>query len=59
MHHDLVVAGEGIQEAEQFTPRGIVYQGIDAGQRVRILWAGFVEIREVDTHSPLPICFLY
>ena len=54
MHANLVVPRESIQEAKESTPRGIVYQGVDAGQQVGVLWTGFIKIHEVHTHPPLP-----
>jgi len=54
MHADLVVPRESIQEAKEPTPLGVVYQGVDAGQRVGVIGTSFIKICEIHTHPPLP-----
>ena len=56
-HLDLVIAREGIQEAQQVTLGGGVGDLVDARERERILWAGMVEVGEVDTHAFLSSFF--
>ena len=58
VHIDLVVAGKGIHKAEKFMACGGVHDEVDPWQREVILWACFVYVGEVDTESPLAICFL-
>jgi len=55
MHLNLVIPRKDIQEAEHLATRGTVYQRVNAWQRVRVLWARLVEVREVNAHPPLPI----
>ena len=57
IHTDLVVAGEGVHEAEEFmTDRGVHYE-INPRLRETILWAGPVDVREIDAKPPLVVCF--
>ena len=58
VHTDLVVAREGIHEAEEFmTGHGVHYE-INLRQRETILWAGPVDVCEIDAKSPLSV-FLF
>ena len=58
VHTDLVVAGKGIHKNEKFMACGGVHDEVDPWQREAVLWACFVYVGEVDTESPLAICFL-
>ena len=49
-----MVAGEGIQEAQQVALGSGVNDLVDVGERKGILRAGLVEVGEVDTHALLP-----
>ena len=57
VHADLVVAGEGVHETEKFMADCGVHDEVDPWQREAIFWACFVYVSEVDTESPLAICF--
>ena len=57
VHADLVVAGEGVHETEEFMTCRSVYDEVDPRQREAVLWACFVYVSEVDTESPLAIFF--
>ena len=57
VHVDLVVAGEGVHETEKFMAGRSVHDEVDPWQREVVLWARFVYVSEVDTESPLAICF--
>ncbi|GJR72984.1 hypothetical protein Tco_0085349 [Tanacetum coccineum] len=48
-----------IQEALLAESREGLYLPIDLGQRVTVFGAGFVYIREVNTHSSSSVTFLY
>jgi hypothetical protein len=55
LHEDLVVTQKAIQHAQHLQTRCCAPQGINERQGVFILWAKFVESREVDAHSPTAI----
>ena len=57
VHTDLVVAGEGVHKTEKFMAGCGVYDEVDPRQRETILWACSVDVNEVDTDSPLAVCF--
>ena len=57
VHADLVVAGKCIHKTEKFVARGGVHDEVDPWQREAVLRACFVYVSEVDTESPLAICF--
>ena len=57
VHTDLVVAGKGVHETEEFMACCGVHDEVDPWQREDVLWARFVYVSEVDTESPLAICF--
>ena len=57
VHTDLVVAGEGVHKTEEFMAYCGVHDEIYPRQREAVLWACFVDVSEVDTESPLAICF--
>ena len=57
VHTDLVVAREGVHEAEEFVTGRNVYYEINPRQGEAILWAGLVEVCEIDAKSPLIVCF--
>ena len=58
VHADLVVAGKGIHKTEKFMAGGGVHDEVDPWQREAVLRACFVYVGEIDTESPLAICFL-
>ena len=58
LHANLVVAGKGIHNTEKFMACGGVHDEVDPWQREAVLRACFVYVGEVDTESPLTICFL-
>ena len=58
-HHNLMVPGVRIKEAEGFIPQGRVNYLVYAWQRKWILWARFVETRIVNTHPPFPALLSY
>ena len=57
VHTDLVVAGEGVHKTEEFMAGCGIYDEVDPLQRETILWARSVDVSEVDTESPLSVCF--
>ena len=57
VHADLVVAGKCIHKTEKFVARSGVHDEVDPWQREAVLRACFVYVSEVDTESPLAICF--
>ena len=57
VHTDLVVAGEGVHKTEEFMAGCGVYDEVYPRQREIVLWTCFVDVSEVDTESPLAICF--
>ena len=57
VHADLVVAGKCIHKTEKFVAYGGVHDEVDPLQREAVLRACFVYVSEVDTESPLAICF--
>ena len=57
VHADLVITGKGIHKTEKFVARGGVHDEVDPWQRETVLWACFVYISEVNTESPLAVCF--
>ena len=57
IHTDLVVAGEGVHKTEEFMVGCGVYDEVYPRQRETVLWTFFVDVSEVDTESPLAICF--
>ena len=57
IYTDLVVAREGVHDAEEFmTGSGIHYE-VNSRQREAIFWAGPVNICEIDAKSPFAIFF--
>ena len=56
VHADLVIAGKGIHKTEMAC--GGVHDEVDPWQREAVLQACFIYVGEVDTESPLAICFL-
>ena len=58
VHTDLVIAGKGIHKIENFMACGGVHDEVDPWQREAVLRACFVYVGEVDTESPLSICFV-
>ena len=57
VHTDLVVAGKCIHKTEKFVARGGIHDEVNPLQREVVLRACFVYVSEVDTESPLAICF--
>ena len=57
VHADMIVAGEGIHETEEFMAGCGVYDEVYSRQRETVLWTCFVDVSEVDTESPLSIFF--
>ena len=57
IHADLIVAGECIHKTEEFVARGGIHDEVDPWQREADLWACFIYVSEVDTESPLAVCF--
>ena len=57
VHTDLVVAGEGVHKTEEFMAGCGIYNEVDPRQRETVLWARSVDVSEVDTESPLAVCF--
>ena len=57
VHTDLVVIGEGVHKTEEFMVCCGVNDEVDPWQREAVLWTCFVDVGEVDTESPLAICF--
>ena len=57
VHTDLVIAEEGVHKTEEFMACCGVHDEVDPRQREAVLWACFVDVGEVDTESPLAICF--
>ena len=57
VHTDLVVAGEGVHKTEKFMAGSGVYDEVDPRHRETILWARSVDVSEIDTESPLSVCF--
>ena len=57
VHADLIVAGEGIHETKEFMAGCGIYDEVYPRQRKIVLWTCFVDVSEVDTKSPLSICF--
>ena len=55
----LMITLKSIQETHPRMADSSVYQLIDLGHGEWIFRAGFIQIREVNTHSPLPTLFLY
>ena len=55
----LMIALESIQETHPRMADSSVYQLIYLGHREWIFRASLIQIREINTHSPLPILFLY
>ena len=53
----MVVAGEGVHKTEEFMAGCGIYDEVDPRQRETILWARSVDVSEVDTESPLTVCF--
>ena len=53
----MIVAQEGVHEAEDFmTGRGVYYE-INPRWGEAILWASSVDVCEIDTKSSLSVCF--
>ena len=57
VHADLIVAGEGIHETEEFMAGCGVYDEVYPRQRETVLWTCFVDVSEVNTESPLAVAF--
>ena len=57
VHADLVVTGKCIHKIEKFVARGGVHDEVDPWQREAVLRACFIYVSEVDTESPLAVCF--
>ena len=57
VHTDLVVSQEGVHEAEEFVTGRSVYYEINPRQREAILWAGPIDVCEIDAKLPLSVCF--
>ena len=57
VHTDLIVAREGVDEAEKFVTGRSVYYEINPRQGEAILWADLVEVCEIDVKPLLSICF--
>ena len=57
VHTDLVVAGEGVHKTEEFMAGCGIYDEVDPRKRKTVLWAGSVDVSEVDTESPLAVSF--
>ena len=55
MHLDLVVPREGVQETQHLAAGRAIYQGVDAGQRVRVLRARLIQVREVHAYPPFSV----
>ena len=58
-HLHLMIAGIGVQKTQQLVTCRRIYQLVDSWQWEVILRTGLVELRKVDTHSPLPCLFLH
>ena len=57
VHTDLVVAQECVHEAEEFVIGRSVYYEINLRQGEAILWAGPVDVCEIDAKPPLVVFF--
>ena len=57
VHTDLVVAREGVHEAEEYVTGRSVYYDINPRQGEAILRAGLVEVCEFDAKPPLAVFF--
>ena len=57
VHADLVVTGKCIHKTEKFVARGGVNDEVDPWKREVVLRACFIYVNEVDTESPLAVCF--
>ena len=57
VHADLVVAGKRIHKTEKFVACSGVHDEVNPWQREAVLRSCFVYVSEVDTESPLAICF--
>ena len=57
VHTNLVVAGKGIHKTEKLMAGCGIHDEVDPWQRDAIFWACFIDVGEVDTESPLAICF--
>ena len=55
VHTDMIVAREGVHEAEEFVTGHSVYYEINPRQGEAILWAGLVEVCEIDAKPPLAV----
>ena len=53
----MVVAREGVHEAEEFVTGRSVYYEINPRQGEAILWAYLIKVCEIDAKPPLGICF--
>ena len=55
-HLYLVISKEGVHKGKKLVPGRRVHKLVNPGQREAILRADVIQIREVDAHSPFPIC---
>ena len=58
-HTNLVVAGEGVHEAEQLVSRCCIDESVDLWQREAVFGTGFIEVGEVNADPPLTIGLLH
>ena len=58
-HLYLVISREGVHKGKKLVPGRQVHKLVNLGQREAILRAGVIQIREVDAHSPFPVCLFY
>ena len=58
-HFYLIVPRECVHKSQELVPCCGIHQLVYPQQREAILWAGLVQICEVHTHPPFPICLLY
>ena len=57
VHIDLVVAEEGVHKTKEFMAGCGIYDEVDSRKRETVLWSLSVDVSEVDTESPLAVCF--
>ena len=57
VHTDLVVIREGVHEAEEIVTGRSVYYEINPRQGEATLWAGSIDVCEIDAKPPLAVCF--
>ena len=51
----MVIPGIGVHEAQELISGCGVDRLIDPGKREWVLWAGLVQVGEIDADSPLPV----